>query len=307
MISIAIGPLALPVSPLLLMAAVWVASELAGHVARRASPQAEADTARVLDDRTRAGSAVWHAALVGLLAARLAHLALHADAYLGEPWSMLDLRDGGWQAHVGALVGASWLAWQAARHARWRSALAAGTLAGAGTWALGAWAAGHFDTSLLPALALRDLEHGRGTHLAQVAAGRPMVVNLWASWCGPCREEMPVLTQAQRQQPHVTFAFVNQGETAEVVRRYLAGNGLTPRNVLLDPTSSVGASVASHGLPTTLFYDAEGRQVDSHFGVLNGAALAARTARWRTLAAAAPSSPATPPGGNHAVPATGTP
>jgi thiol-disulfide isomerase/thioredoxin len=122
-----------------------------------------------------------------------------------------------------------------------------------------------------------------------------MVVNLWASWCGPCRQEMPVLAQAQRQQPHIAFVFVNQGETADVVRRYLAGSGLALKEVLLDPASSVGAAVASRGLPTTLFYDAQGRQVDAHFGVLNAAALAAKTERWRTLAMPAVPNPTPAP------------
>ncbi|MBL8345124.1 MAG: TlpA family protein disulfide reductase [Rubrivivax sp.] len=283
-LSVSIGPLALPVSPLLLLAAVWIGSALTGGLARRAGSAGNADAAAALDDGARAGRIVFHAALVGLLAARVAHLALHADAYLGEPWAVLDLRDGGWQPHAGLLAGAAWLFWQAARHPRWRGALAAGALAGAGAWALGAWATGRFDAPVLPALALHDVDRARTTTLTQVAAGRPLVVNLWASWCGPCRQEMPMLAQAQQQQPHITFAFVNQGEPAEVVRRYLAGSGLALREVLLDPTSSLGTAVASRGLPTTLFYDAQGRQVDAHFGVLNAAALAARTSRWRTLA-----------------------
>ena len=295
MLSISIGPLALPVSPLLLLAAVWIASELAGRLARRVGPAGVADAAPARDDGARAGQVVFHAALAGLLAARVAHVALHADAYLGEPWFMLDLRDGGWQPLAGVLAGASWLAWQAVRHPRWRRGLAAGVLAGASAWLLGAWATGRFDAASLPALALHDLDRARETHLAQVAAGRPMVVNLWASWCGPCRQEMPMLAQAQRRQPHITFAFVNQGEAPEVVRRYLASNGLALREVLLDPASSVGAAVASRGLPTTLFYDAQGRQVDAHFGVLNAAALAARTARWHTLATVATPGASTAP------------
>jgi len=308
MLSVSIGPLALPVSPLLLLAAVWIASALAGRLARRAGSAGSADAAAAPDDGARAGGIVFHATLVGLLAARVAHLALHADAYLGEPWAMLDLRDGGWQPHAGLMAGASWLVWQAARHPRWRGALAAGTLAGASAWGLGAWATGRFDAPVLPALAFHDLGRASATHLTQVAAGRPMIVNLWASWCGPCRQEMPMLAQAQRQQPHIALAFVNQGESAEVVRRYLATSGLALQDVLLDPTSSLGTAVGSRGLPTTLFYDAQGRQVDAHFGVLNAAALAARTARWRTLAALATpgASTAHPPAGDPGNPA-GTP
>ncbi len=308
MLSVSIGPLALPVAPLLLLAATWIASSLASHLARRAGAAGGADAEQARNDGARAGQAIFHATLAGLFSARVAHLALHADAYLDEPWALLDLRDGGWHFATGVLAGASWLVWQAARQPRWRGALAAGMLVGAGAWALGAWTTGRFDTLPLPALVLRDLEQGRETRLAQVAAGRPMVVNLWASWCGPCRQEMPMLAQAQQQQPHVAFAFVNQGEAPEVVRRYLASHGLALRDVLLDPSSSLGVAVASRGLPTTLFYDAQGRQVDAHFGLLNAAALAARTARWRTLAAAAaPSAPAASPHGSNTGTAARTP
>lgn len=300
MLSVSIGPLALPVSPLLLLAAVWTAGALSTHLARRAGKRAVATEATDALPQ-RANLAVFHAALAGLLAARLAHVALHAQAYLPEPWLVLDVRDGGWHAAAGLATAAAWLAWQAwraPREPRLARALAVGALAGAAVWTLGGWATGRFEPVPRPTLAFQALEDGGSTSLAQVAAGRPQVVNLWASWCGPCRQEMPVLAQAQARQPHVAFVFVNQGESAEVARRYLAAEGLGLRHVLLDPRSTLGAAVRSRGLPTTLFYDAQGRQVDAHFGVLNAAALAAKTAGWRHLAlptAASPDASSPPP------------
>lgn len=84
---------------------------------------------------------------------------------------------------------------------------------------------------------------------------------------------MPLLAAAQQRETGVGFLFVNQGESASAVRSYLTDQGLPLREVLLDPASALGPAVGSRGLPTTLFYDAQGWQVDAHFGVLNAAAL----------------------------------
>ena len=118
--------------------------------------------------------------------------------------------------------------------------------------------------------------------LTEAARGRPVVVNLWASWCGPCRAEMPMLAAAQQREPTVAFLFVNQGESPTTVQSFLHQQGFTLREVLLDSGSSLGQAIASRGLPITLFFDAKGRQVDAHFGILNSAALESRLRQLRT-------------------------
>ena len=85
---------------------------------------------------------------------------------------------------------------------------------------------------------------------------------------------MPVLAEAQRLYPRVTFVFANQGEGAGEVRTFLASQTLQLDNVLLDSGGRLGQLVGSRALPTTLFYDAEGRQVGSHLGELSSASLA---------------------------------
>jgi thiol-disulfide isomerase/thioredoxin len=151
----------------------------------------------------------------------------------------------------------------------------------------------------MPVLALAHLDGGRATTLAEVAAGRPAVVNLWASWCGPCRAEMPVLAAAQRREPGVAVLLVNQGESEAAVRAYLRREGLALRDVLLDAGARLGPAVGSGGLPTTLFFDARGRQVDAHFGALSEATL---RARMRALVPPAPAGPAPGPGAGVPAP-----
>lgn len=131
------------------------------------------------------------------------------------------------------------------------------------------------DLSALGSVPLTTLQ-GEPADLVTSAKGRPIVVNLWATWCPPCREEMPLLALAQQRENSVRFVFVNQGESAAVVRRYLYDEILSLDNVLLDPSSRLRPAVGSRGLPTTLFYDAQGRLVGRHAGALSKEALASK-------------------------------
>src|SRR3546814_3525461 len=87
---------------------------------------------------------------------------------------------------------------------------------------------------------------------------------------------MPVLSKAQEERGDVTFVFVNQGESESEIRDYLRESHLQLSNVLLDPFSSVMQESGSRGLPTTLFFDADGRLVDTHMGELSNASLAVK-------------------------------
>ncbi|WP_298830666.1 TlpA disulfide reductase family protein [uncultured Piscinibacter sp.] len=270
MLSIPLGPLALPVAPLLLLLAAFLASWLAS---RLAGPGRAHD----------AGNAVFRATLIGLLAARAVHLLLHASAYAASPWAVIDLRDGGWHAPSGWVAGTLWLVGRGWQLPELRRPLGFGLLAGLLLWTAGTLATRPRGHDTLPAIAMSEFASGTPTTLAQAARGRPVVVNLWASWCGPCRAEMPVLAAAQQREAAVGILFVNQGESAATVRTYLEREKLALREVLLDARSALGPAVGSRGLPTTLFYDAQGRLVDAHLGVLNAAAL---ESKLRTLRAA---------------------
>ena len=74
--------------------------------------------------------------------------------------------------------------------------------------------------------------------------------------------------------PDVTFLFVNQAESMQSVSTFLATQGLTLDNVLFDASGRLGQAVGSMALPTTLFYRADGRLINSHLGELSEASLA---------------------------------
>lgn len=222
---------------------------------------------------------LWLATAVGLAAARLAYVLEWHEAYAAQPLSILDIRDGGWNAAAGFAA-----ATLHALIAGFRLRRAARGLAGALGAALAAWAIASLALSdageaRVPGLEVQTLQ---GATLALSGlAGRPLVVSFWATWCPPCRREMPVLAAAQREHPEVAFVFANQGESPGTVRRYLAAEGLALEGVVLDPALALGKAAGVRGMPTTLFYDSRGRLVESRVGELSPATLAERLARVR--------------------------
>ena len=257
--SLTIGPLALPFG----MAAFFGAL-IAGVVANK-----WASRKRAVD----AESLYWIVVVIGLAAARIAFVSMYPDEYSAAPLGMIDIRDGGFHAPAGIAMITVTTAWFA-----WRNKDRRGPL----VWAVGAgavvWIAAALATLAMPAprmplpdITLADID-GRSVALAQMA-GKPVVVNLWATWCPPCRREMPVLGAAQKRHPEVQFVFANQGERADTVSGYLSEQAFQLDNVLLDPNHEFSRLLGSGALPTTLFFDAGGRLVEQRMGELSAATL----------------------------------
>lgn len=88
--------------------------------------------------------------------------------------------------------------------------------------------------------------------------GTPVVINFWATWCVPCRREMPALqATAEHYVGRVTILGIDQGENAELVQEFLDEFGVT-YPILLDTDFSVGEQYHVRGMPTTFFIDGDG-------------------------------------------------
>ena len=117
-----------------------------------------------------------------------------------------------------------------------------------------------------PELVLQDLQ-GKQVSLQQLQ-GKPVVINMWATWCAPCRREMPVLQQAQQNHPHIQFVLLNQGEKAPVISAYLQKNQIQQANVWLDETMQSRTVLPYQGLPSTYFLNQQGEVVAHSLGEL---------------------------------------
>ena len=101
--------------------------------------------------------------------------------------------------------------------------------------------------------------------------GKPLLVNLWATWCGPCVAEMPTLDAlADRTGDRLQVLVISQDiQGAEVVGPYFEKAGLKRLEAYLDPENALGFAIASGMLPTTVLYDAEGKEIWRVIGAMD--------------------------------------
>ena len=124
------------------------------------------------------------------------------------------------------------------------------------------------DPTALPEFTLADYRHA----LAGLR-GVPVVVNVWASWCGPCREEAPLLASADRTYgDRVQFIGVDILDERGSARDFMREFGWTYPSVY-DPSGAIRDGLGLLGQPVTLFYDASGELVTTWTGPLTQEAL----------------------------------
>jgi cytochrome c biogenesis protein CcmG, thiol:disulfide interchange protein DsbE len=107
-----------------------------------------------------------------------------------------------------------------------------------------------------PAFALREVGTNRTVDLAQFR-GKPVVLNFWATWCGPCWEEHPVLVANARMQPNVQFLGVVFQDKEDKILGFLNQRGSSYPTVV-DEAGKTAIAYGVGGVPETYFVDANG-------------------------------------------------
>ncbi len=257
--AVKVGPFVVP------LVRAFVALALAGFLL----------TAEVLARRGRKDLAswAWNAVLAGLLGARVGYVVSHFAAYARDPLSVLYFWQGGFSPIYGLLAGAAYTLWYYRRRLSALSGVVPPVLVG-GLVAAALFGLSARQASLsgrLPGWALPTPD-GRVLALSELK-GRPVVLNVWASWCPPCRRELPLLLEYARKHPGVAFVFVDSGEPLETVRAFLKRNGLRLPHLAIDREGRLVRRLRVVALPTTVFFDAQGRAVARHLGELSRAGL----------------------------------
>ena len=121
---------------------------------------------------------------------------------------------------------------------------------------------------VIPEIRFQD-DAGR-VHMLADFRGKLVLLNIWATWCAPCREEMPALDRlrsmlAARDFEVLALSIDQQGATP--VRNFFAEHGIKALQPYIDPTGSAGVSLGAFGVPTTLLIDPDGHEIGRYTGM----------------------------------------
>lgn len=141
----------------------------------------------------------------------------------------------------------------------------------------------HIDSPLIgkpaPPFALKAVGSGETIDLDSLR-GKPVVLNFWATWCGPCYEEHPTLVANARVLPNVQFVGVVFNDTEDKIMRFLAQRG-TAYPTLLDGNGKTAIAYGVGGVPETYFINPAGTIVAKFEGPLTTEALQANLEKAR--------------------------
>ena len=129
-----------------------------------------------------------------------------------------------------------------------------------------------YTGAVAPDFKLQDL--GGNTITLADAKGHPLLINFWATWCVPCRIEMPAIEsryQSLKSKGLLVYA-IDDAESKDVVQAYVESLDLT-FTILLDPDSAVNDLYQIRGYPTSFFIDGDGQIWVIHIGAMTEAQL----------------------------------
>lgn len=210
----------------------------------------------------------WGATVAFIVGARGGHVIQHGGNFLAEPLRALYVWQGGFMIEAGLALALVWTLIRfrhELRLALW-AALPAAISAYVAFFVL-QLAGGAPATPLPSGETLRTLA-GEPFQPATLE-GAPLVINLWASWCPPCRREMPMMADVAANTDEARLVFVNQGEGADVVRGFLDTENLKLDHVVLDSLGEFGRHYSVPGLPATFFIGSDGLLQSVHMGEIS--------------------------------------
>jgi thiol-disulfide isomerase/thioredoxin len=273
-----LGPLLVPTRPFLLVLCFFVAIWTSGQLARRFGL-----------NLTKAKRTTEHAAWLGVVGARLVFALVHFSAYRSAPWTILYFWQPGYMYLGGLLFGGAYILWQSRiyqpnQRKTFLAVVAASYLLAAVIF-LGAIASlqllrpsevpGKGD--LAPVMQFQNID-GDTVSLSGLQ-GRGVVLNFWATWCPPCRREMPMLDEFHQNYSDNGLSVIGLAvnESAAQVRQLVSSMGLSypiwvdapPSLPGFDRSQEVFNRYGGVGLPMTIFIDRKGIIKNVYVGELS--------------------------------------
>jgi cytochrome c biogenesis protein CcmG/thiol:disulfide interchange protein DsbE len=139
----------------------------------------------------------------------------------------------------------------------------------------------HIDSPLIgrpaPPFTLKAVGTGEMIDIEKLR-GKPVILNFWATWCGPCYEEHPTLVANARVLPNVQFVGVVFNDDEDKIMRFLAERG-SAYPTLLDANGKTAIAYGIGGVPETFFINPAGKIVAKFEGPLSTEALEANLAK----------------------------
>lgn len=286
-----IGPLLIPVFRLSLVVCLFLSIAISGQLALKI--KGDKKTVKSISEYT-----VW----VSLISARLGFVVLNWSAYSDSPWTLLYFWQPGYHLITGVMGGlftALFLIWRTRASGLKQTLFSVAGGFGVGSVILatlllvssmdGGEIKATSDNSVLdigdqvPDFNLNDLQ-AKSVSFSDYN-GDLIVLNFWATWCAPCRREMPTLNKfyMDNKNSGVTVVGINVGEDRTTVASYIRESGILYPILIDSPfasstTDELLTKFGGIGLPTTLIIDRNGKIRDRYVGELSAGLLVS----WKT-------------------------